>query len=61
MKSVTGSILEKDYVTESGEVIDAIFGAKSLFDRIVVSPFIIGTTSTLLKILSKKAVSIYRG
>lgn len=47
--------------TESGEIIDAVFGGKSVDDRIVNSPAIIGTTNTLLKVISKKAVEIYRG
>lgn len=60
MKTVFGDVFEKEIVSESGIVIDAIFGAKSIGDRIVNSPFIIGTTSTLLKVISKKAVAAYR-
>lgn len=59
MKTVFGDVFEKDIVSESGVKIDAIFGAKSIGDRIVNSPFMIGTTTTLLKIISKKAVAAY--
>lgn len=60
MKTVFGDVFEKDILTESGVRIDAIFGAKSIADRIVNSPFLIGTTTTLLKVISKKAVAAYR-
>ena len=61
MKTVFGDVYEKDILTESGVRIDAIFGAKSIADRIVNSPFIIGTTTTLLKVISKRAVRVYKG
>ena len=60
MKSVISNVMEHDVTTESGEPIDVIFGAQSIFNRIVTSPFIIGTTTTLLGIVGKKAASIYR-
>ena len=60
MKTVVGDVFENDIFTESGTRIDAIFGAKSISDRIVVSPFIIGTTTTLLKIIGQRAVAAYR-
>lgn len=61
MKTVFGRVLENDWKTESGLVIDAVFGAKSIADRIVTSPYVIGTTTTLLDLIGKKAVEIYRG
>ncbi len=60
MKTVFGDVFEREIVSESGVQIDAIFGAKSIADRIVNSPFIIGTTTTLLKVISKKAVAAYK-
>lgn len=60
MKTVFGSVMPKPWHTESGVEIDAVFGAKSVFDRIVTSPFLIGTTTTLLKVIGKKAVEAYR-
>lgn len=60
MKSVIGEVLDYSVTTESGQEIDAIFGAKSIYNRIVTSPFVMGTTITLLKVIAQKAVSIYR-
>lgn len=60
MKTVFGEVLPGEVVTESGLVVDAIFGAKSIADRIVTSPEVIGTTTTLLDVLAKKALKAYR-
>lgn len=46
---------------KNGIEIDAIFGAKSIFDRIVPSPFLIGTTTTLLGIIGKNTAKIFKG
>ena len=61
MKTVISEVMENDYITESGTKIDAIFGSKSIDDRIVESPYIIGTTNTLLGVGARRAVDIYRG
>ncbi len=60
LKSVTGSILDGEYITENGDEIDALYGYKGVSDRIVSSPYIIGTTTTLLKVIAKQAVKIYK-
>lgn len=60
MKTVFGEVLENEWKTESGLPIDAVFGAKSIADRIVSSPYLIGTTTTLLDVIGKKAVALYR-
>lgn len=60
MKSVAGNILDQDYITEDGTVIDTIFGSQSISNRIVNSPYIIGTTTTLLKVIAQKAVKMYK-
>jgi hypothetical protein len=60
LKTVFGRVFES-METESGEPIDAVFGAKSVDDRIVNSPYIMGTTNTLLEIIANKAVDLYRG
>jgi hypothetical protein len=60
MKSVIGEVLDYPITTETGQEIDAIFGAKSIYNRIVTSPFVMGTTITLLKVIAQKAISIYR-
>lgn len=61
MKSVISKVLEHDWKTEDGQLIDIVFGAKSIGDRIVRSPYLISTTSTLLKAIGDQAVEIYRG
>lgn len=60
MKTVFGRVLSGDVTTESGKVVDAIFGQKSIDDRIVSSPSIIGTTATLLDVFGKMAVAAYK-
>lgn len=60
MKTVFSEVLPNDMKTESGQVIDAVFGQKSIDDRIVSSPAIIGTTNTLLRVIGQKASQIYR-
>ena len=47
--------------TESNVEIDAIFGQKSIDDRIVTSPAIMGTTATLLGVVGSKAFKVYKG
>lgn len=47
--------------TEDGEKIDALFGYRAIAARIVLSPDIIGTTTTLLKVIGSKAVKLYKG
>ena len=61
MKTVFSEVMEYDMTTESGEKIDAVFGQKSIDDRIVNSAVIIGTANTLLDVIGKKAVGIYKG
>lgn len=61
MKTIFGRVMAGTNRTESGEDIDAIFGYQSISDRIVMSPEIIGTTNTLLKVMSKRVADVYRG
>lgn len=60
MKTVFSEVLPYEMKTESGETIDAVFGQKSINDRIVLSPELIGTTGTLLGVIGKQAAQIYR-
>jgi hypothetical protein len=60
MKTVISEVLQDDYITEDGQEIGAIFGSTSINARIVNSPYMIGTTNTLLEVISKKAVEMYR-
>lgn len=61
MKTVIGTTLEGVHETESGKTFDAIFGDQSIQNRIVLSPMIIGTTNTLLRVIGEKASDIYFG
>jgi hypothetical protein len=60
LKTVFGKVMERDLKTESGVIIDCVFGYKSVYDRIVNSPAIIGTTTTLLDVIAKRAVAAYK-
>lgn len=46
--------------TEKGETIDAIFGYQSVSNRIVQSAELIGTTNTLLKLITQEVIDLYR-
>ncbi len=61
LKSVTGEVINYDLKSEDGTEIDAIFGWRSVAARIVLSPSIIGTTITLLKVVGQNAVKLYEG
>jgi hypothetical protein len=61
MKTVIGEVFPMEIRTERGEEIDVLFGQKSIDDRIVNSPEIIGTTTTLLEIIGKNAAKIFFG
>ncbi|EKD22584.1 MAG: hypothetical protein ACD_84C00041G0002 [uncultured bacterium] len=61
MKTIFGEIFENKITSESGKEIDAIFGYESINARIVNSPIIMGTTATLLDVIGKQAVAIYKG
>lgn len=61
MKTVFSRVMDYEMRTEDGEEIDAVFGQKSIDDRIVLSALSIGTTNTLLDVIAKKAVEIYNG
>lgn len=60
MKTVVGRVFSDDIETESGVKIDAVFGARSLGDRIVPSPYIQGTTLVLQEEMSKRFARAYR-
>lgn len=60
LKTVFGRVFNGPVKSESGVELDAIFGAKSLANRIVMSPYLIGTTTTLLILAGKRVVKAYR-
>lgn len=61
LKTIIGDVMEKPMISEHGVEIDAKFGSKAVGDRIVNSPYLIGTASILSKLIAKKAISAYRG
>ncbi len=61
MKTIFGRVMSGVNETESGEPIDGIFGYTSISDRIVLSPELMATTTTLLRVMSKRVVDIYEG
>lgn len=60
LKSVISSVMEDPLISEDGDVIDAVFGGKSIQARIVSSSDMLGTSMTLLKVIAKKACAAYR-
>lgn len=61
MKTISGRTFQGRHETESGLPYDAFFSNSSMFNRIVESPYIWGTTNSLLLTGSKNAAAIYRG
>lgn len=59
MKSVFSEVMEYNIRTESGELIDLVFGEKSIQNRIVNSAHDIGTTNTLLSVIADRACKLY--
>lgn len=49
-----------DMHTESGEIVDAVFGYRSIAARVVMSPILMGTTISLLRVIARKAVEMYK-
>jgi len=52
--------MDHQLFTEDGQEIDAVFGQRSIAARNVMSPLILGTTITLLKLISQNAVKLYQ-
>lgn len=61
LKSIISNVYDGKIYNEDNEEVDAIFGYLSVMNRITLSPILLGTTTYLLKRLSKKAVEVYRG
>ena len=60
LKTTVGEVYDYPMTTEDGKDVEAVFGYRSIAARIVLSPFIVGTTITLLKVIADKAVKMYR-
>lgn len=61
LKTIFGRIMSGKNETESGVPIDAVFSYESIAARIVLSPEIMGTTNTLLRVMSKRVADVYFG
>lgn len=59
LKSTTSTVYDNPPMTEDGQDIDIVFGARSINARIVNSPYIVGTTGVLLREIGKKAFDMY--
>ena len=60
LKSIIGRVMSGVNRTASGKDLDSIFGYQSISDRMVLSPELIGTTTSLLKVMSKQAAALYK-
>ncbi len=60
-KTITASIIEEPISTESGYPIDMLFSARSVSNRIILSPTIVGTTNRVLSKLCQAASDLYFG
>lgn len=59
LKCTVGEVFEYDMSTEDGTKIDAIFSNVSIAARITTSPYLIGTTSALVKKIEDEALKMY--
>lgn len=59
LKTVIRDVIDEPILTEDGDEIDAIFGYKSIDDRIVNSPALVGTAALLMDEITKRAVAMY--
>ena len=60
LKTVFGEVMQEDIVTEAGESVDGVFGYKSVAARITLSPELIGTTATLMRLIGLEMAKAYR-
>lgn len=61
LKSVVGQVFDGPNETVEGDPVDMRFSYAGVDNRIVLSPMLMGTTNTLLEIISKRAAALYRG
>ena len=59
LKTVIGSVSNDEIVTEHGEVVDVIFGALSVMDRIILSPIISGILDKVIVSAEKDILDIW--
>lgn len=59
LKSTVGEVFDYNMSGIDGTEIEAVFSARSIAARIVSSPFIIGTTTKVLEVLTDRAIETY--
>lgn len=59
MKTIFARVMSGVNETESGTELDAIFSYASISNRLVLSPELMGTTNTLLRLISKRVSDVY--
>lgn len=61
LKFTVGEVFDNDIVGEHGTPVEAKFSFRSISARIVVSPFLLGTTFMVMEKLQQKAIDLYFG
>lgn len=61
LKTVIGDVYNNKVYTEDGREVEAFFGYTSIQARVVSSPYLMGTTATLLDWVAEKAIEAYFG
>ncbi len=62
LKTIFGTILQGTMISHNDQLpVDAVFGYKSIFNRIVLSPELQGTTNVLLELFGKETAKVYFG
>jgi len=59
LKTVVGAVESNPITTEHGENIDVVFGALSVYDRIILSPTIVGITDKVIKSAEEDIIDMY--
>lgn len=59
LKSVIGDVFDHKLLTEDGKEVDALFAFRGIYNRVVVSPILMGTTNILMKKLNELATKTY--
>ena len=59
LKSVVGRVEDKPMITEEGKVVDMVFGANSVFNRVILSPIISGVCDRVLEAAEEDVLKMY--
>ena len=59
LKSVVGRIEDKPMTTEHGNTVDMVFGANSIFNRIILSPITTGVLDKVLEKAEQEVIDMY--